>query len=160
MWVKKNFQGLVVDTISFGSGDPNSLSARSSRISSSNVVLSTKFLNNSIYFVYAELNDLPLNIVPVINTNELPDYSRWQCWANNSDYFYVSYYSIGEIYRVRVSDAHTSFSVLNIMPIGSKPLMHHQMANTWWQNVWINSMFLNLMAALHRQQVWGTAFNS
>jgi hypothetical protein len=103
-WLRKNHQDNIVDTISFGSIYPNSVSPRSARISSSNVVLSTKFLNNSVYFVYAELNTLPLNFVPVLNTNELPNYSRSQCWANNSDYFYVSFYSIGEIYQVRVSD--------------------------------------------------------
>lgn len=104
IWVKRNFETEQMDTIHHGTNDPNSFSVVDAKISLDNQLLSTKYINANWYFIHVNLNNNPLDIIPIIDVSELPHTAFFQCWAHNSQHFYISFYYTGGILKVNVSD--------------------------------------------------------
>jgi len=104
IWLRRNFLTENIDTIHHGQSDPNSFSVINAKISLDNQLLSAKNINTNWYFVHADLNTIPLNIIPILEISQLPYGETFQCWSHNSQYFFVSYYGTGLIFKIRISD--------------------------------------------------------
>jgi hypothetical protein len=103
-WLRKSLSNLSVDTITFGSSDPQSFPVFVTKISTSNKLLTEKIIDNIWYWVHTHLEESPFNFIPITENSEFPNYANHRCWSHDSQYFYLSHYAIGEIFKVKVSD--------------------------------------------------------
>jgi hypothetical protein len=121
-WLRNSLTNISVDTITFGNSDPQSFPVFVTKISTSNKLLTEKIIDNIWYWVHTHLDESPFNFIPITEISEFPNYANHRCWSHDSEYFYLSHYAIGEIYKVRVSD-------------GSYELFRPQFYANWIQTI-------------------------
>jgi len=103
--LKQSINLSLSDTI-IHMNDPNyNHVSRDRKISRNNQMLVKMSFNNSGYYASHNLNNPNLNLHPIVDFMTIDDYNAmFYCWSHSSEYFFLSYYSTGKIYKVRVSD--------------------------------------------------------
>lgn len=104
-WVRLEVQTNTLDTLIYSISDPNFMYMRT-KISSHNKALTSANINGEGYYVTINLNAPFIELSPVFNPaliengNGITDY---RCWSPSGDFFFLSFYSVGRIYRIGVA---------------------------------------------------------
>lgn len=101
-WLRKSSSNHSMDTVSYGSGDANSLQVSNTKISRINKILTAKLFNNVWYWAHTHLDESPFNFIPIIDVSKLPNEERFPCRSYESQKIYISHYFLGEIYCINV----------------------------------------------------------